>query len=265
MKRVYVNTLRARASKKQLKRNEIVRITSSLGWSPANRDEKGNYLLTDWVSLFHQYVKLSPDLSPNYHQDPDGPNDLSDIAKASDPEGFIAFIYADGNNMGGYLETIQTPAQYRQFSERVFLAMQEAAFKALSKLNPIWIKDGNDRYIFPFEIISIGGDDLILIVPGDKALEIAHEIGVNFDNTFMSHEVYGKAKCPNKAQRYQSQQWVHTAERKLPQFSMSLGFVIANEHTPIAFLEDLAGKLLKSAKSKAKKIKNACGLLRWNS
>ena len=248
-----------RASKRELKSKELVRFTTRLNWSPANQGEKGNYLLTDWVSLFRQYVTLSPDVSPNYDQDPDGPNDLSDIAKASDPKGFIAFIYADGNNMGGYLEKIQTSAQYRQFSERVFVAMQEATFKALAKLEPIWIKDDSDRYIFPFEIISIGGDDLILIVPGDKALEIAHEIGANFDSAFMSRTVYEKAECPDTVQRYQRQQWTDAAHEKLPQFSMSLGFVIANEHTPIAFMEDLASKLLKSAKSRAKKLKTEVG------
>ena len=248
-----------RASKKRLKSNELVPFTKCLNWSPANRGRKGDYLLTDWISLFRQYTMLPLDVLPSYDQDPDGPNDLSDIAQASDPKGFIAFIYADGNNMGGYLEKIQTSAQYRQFSERVFVAMQEATFKALAKLEPIWIKDASDRYIFPFEIISIGGDDLILIVPGDRALEIAHEIGVNFDSAFMSRKVYEKAECPDKVQRYQKQQWTDTADGKLPQFSMSLGFVIANEHTPIAFMEDLAGKLLKSAKSRAKKLKTEVG------
>ena len=249
-----------RASKKQLKKNELVPFTRCLQWSPANRDKKGNYLLTDWISLFHEYVNtLSPQLSRNYKRQPDGPNDLSDIGKASNPEGFIAFIYADGNNMGGYLEKIRTAAQYRQFSERVFVAMQEATFKALAKLKPIEIKDDNPRYVFPFEIISIGGDDLILIVPGDQGLEIAHEIGVNFDEIFMSHSVHEKAECPHKAQRYQRQQWENEADRQLPQFSMSLGLVIANEHTPIAFMEDLAGKLLKSAKAKAKILKTEFG------
>ena len=97
-----------RASKKQLKPNELVPFTKCLQWSPANRNKKGNYLLTDWISLFYEYVKaLSPHVSRNYKKHPDGPNDLSDIGKASNPEGFIAFIYADGNNMGGYLEKIQ--------------------------------------------------------------------------------------------------------------------------------------------------------------
>ena len=248
-----------RASKKRAESNELVPFTGCLNWEPANRGEDGKYPLTDWITLFDEYVTSNSDLTRNYDRDPDGPNDLSDIAKGSDPEGFIAFIYADGNNMGGYLENIATPAQYRQFSERVFVAMQKATFEALSKLKPIWIKGDSDRYIFPFEIISIGGDDLILIVPGDKALKIAHDIGVNFDRIFMSHAVYETAKCPDKAHRYQRQQWTEAADEKLPKFSMSLGFVIANEHTPIAFMEDLAGKLLKSAKKKAKELKTETG------
>ncbi len=227
------------------------------GWEPATRNEQGKWDLKDWGSLFKDYL-LATGKGEKYHpSDPDlesvdGPQDLEDIGNASG--GFIAFIYADGNNMGGYLEDIKTPAQYRQFSERVFIAMQQAAFDALSKhAKP------TEKGILPFEIISIGGDDLILIVPGDKALEIAHEIGVNFDKAFMSQSVYGKAESPEKAQRYQSPQWKSTANSKLPQFSMSLGFVIANEHTPIAFMEDLAGKLLKSAKSRAKKLKTEVG------
>lgn len=229
------------------------------GWEPATRNKQGKWNLKDWGSLFKDYL-LATGKAEKYHpSDPklesiDGPQDLEDIGNASASEGFIAFIYADGNNMGGYLEDIKTPAQYRQFSERVFIAMQKAAFDALAKHAKPTEKD-----ILPFEIISIGGDDLILIVPGDKVLKIAHEIGVNFDKAFMSRSVYRKAECPEKAQRYQSQRWKSTANSKLPQFSMSLGFIIANEHTPIAFMEDLAGKLLKSAKSRAKKLKTEVG------
>ena len=114
-----------RASKKQLKPGELNHFTKPLKWSPANKGKEGEYLLNDWISLYNGYVKVSSDDPPKDEQVPDGPKDLTDIAKASDPENYIAFIYADGNNMGAYLEKIsQTPAQYRQFSERVFIALQ---------------------------------------------------------------------------------------------------------------------------------------------
>ena len=243
-----------RATKKQLKRDELDHYTNSINkWLPANKGENGEYLLTDWISLYNKYV------SQNYEQQPDGPNDLSDIAKASDPENYIAFIYADGNNMGAYLENIETPAQYRQFSERVFVTMQTAAFKALAKLEPVWITDDNDRYVFPFEIISIGGDDLLIIVPGSKAFEIVHAIGENFDSEFNSYAKLKEKDNLPKSQRYKSNDWVEAQEMQ-PVFSMSLGFVIAEGHTPVGFLEHLAGSLLKSAKTRAKTlIKDAGG------
>lgn len=246
-----------RASKKQLKRNELDHYTNPIKWLPANKDENGEYLLTDWISLYNKYV------SQDYEQQPDGPNDLNDIAQASNPDkNYIAFIYADGNNMGGYLENIETPAQYRQFSERVFVAMQTAAFKALAKLEPLWIRDDNDRYVFPFEIISIGGDDLLIIVPGSKVFEIVQAIGENFDSEFNSYDSYAKLKEKDnlpKSQRYKSGEWVD-AQKRQPVFSMSLGFVIAEGHTPVGFLEYLAGSLLKSAKTRAKTlIKDAGG------
>ena len=252
-----------RATKKQLKRDELDHYTNSINkWLPANKGENGEYLLMDWISLYNKYVELFSDVSQEYERDPDGPNDLNDIAKASDPENYIAFIYADGNNMGGYLENIETPAQYRQFSERVFVAMQTAAFKALVKLEPVWITDNNDRYVFPFEIISIGGDDLLIIVPGSKVFEIVHAIGENFDSEFNSYDSYAKLKEKDnlpKSQRYKSSKWVDAQEMQ-PVFSMSLGFVIAEGHTPVGFLEHLAGSLLKSAKTSAKTlIKDAGG------
>ena len=249
-----------RATKKQLKPGVLNHYTNAINkWLPANKDQNGEYLLTDWISLYNKYVKLFSDVSQNYAQEPDGPNDLGDIAKASETENYIAFIYADGNNMGGYLENIKTPAQYRQFSERVFVTMQTAAFKALAKLEPVWIKDDNDRYVFPFEIISIGGDDLLIIVPGSKVFEVVHAIGENFDSEFNSYAKLKEKDNLHKSQRYMSSDWVDVQQMQ-PVFSMSLGFVIAEAHTPVAFLEHLAGSLLKSAKTRAKTlIKNAGG------
>ena len=231
-----------RATKKRIKGAELKRFTDKLKWSPANKGQDGKYLLKDWISLYNEYIKCD--------EEPDGPDDLSDIAAASEKENYIAFIYADGNNMGGYLENIATPAQYRQFSERVFVAMQKAVFDALADhLKP------TDKNVHSFEIVSIGGDDLLLIVPGSNAFDIVHAIGTNFDGQFNSRAKWDESKKDEvqKSQRYQSEDWVDAQEMQ-PVFSLSLGFVIADKHTPVAFLEHLSGSLLKSAKSRAKTL-----------
>ena len=249
------------------------------GWEPATPDGQGGWCLEDWSSLFKKYLQATEKEAQYCESNTNvrgamncattneketqycesnqafelirGPQDLDTIAEASDPKGFISFIYADGNNMGAYLENIATPAQYRQFSERVFIALQKAAFDALAKhLTP------TDKNIHPFEIISIGGDDLILIVPGGKAFDVVHAIGENFDREFDSHAKFPDTEKEKlrKSQRYKQKKWADK-QRMQPAFSLSLGFVIAEEHTPIGFLEHLAHSLLKSAKTKAKTLK----------
>ena len=224
-------------------------------WKPATPDGQGSWCLEDWSSLFKKYLQATGKEKQYCASNQElgniqGPQDLDTIANASAPKGYIAFIYADGNNMGGYLENIETPAEYRQFSERVFIALQKAAFDALAKhLTP------TDKNIHPFEIISIGGDDLILIVPGSAAFDVVHAIGENFDRQFDSQKKY-TAVTPNnlrKSQRYLPEEWAEE-QCMQPAFSLSLGFVIADEHTPVAFLEHLAASLLKSAKSRAKTL-----------
>ena len=225
------------------------------GWEPATRKKKGGWYLEDWGSLFKEYLRQTKKDSKYFtsSQTPEevrGPQQLKTIAAASDPPGFITFIYADGNNMGGYLENVETPAQYRQFSERVFIALQQAAFDALAEhLKP------TDSGILPFEIVSIGGDDLLLIVPGGKAFEVVHAIGKNFDTEFDSHAKFTETEKDKlqKSQRYVPSEWADQQNMQ-PAFSLSLGFVIANEHTPIGFLESLADNLLKVGKAQSKDL-----------
>ena len=225
-------------------------------WEPATPDGQGGWCLKDWSSLFKEYLaatnkKKKYFTSNQTPEDVRGPQRLKTIAEVSDPKGFITFIYADGNNMGGYLDKVKTPAEYRQFSERVFIALQKAAFDALAKyLKP------TDTDILPFEIVSIGGDDLLLIVPGSKAFEVVHAIGENFDKEFNSLTKFTETEISGlrKSQRYMSCKWADKQQMQ-PVFSLSLGFVIADEHTPIGFLERFADSLLKSAKARAKILK----------
>ncbi len=242
---------------KSKEQGNIDRYLSKLsGWQPATQKENGGWNLNDWSTLFKNYLKVTAKAEQYFtedqpYKDVGGPQDLADIADASNPKGFITFIYADGNNMGGYLEKIASPAQYRQFSERVFVAMQKAAFDTLTDhLKP------TNAGVLPFEIISIGGDDLLLIVPGSNAFDIVHAIGTNFDSQFNSRAKWAESKKDEvqKSQRYRSEQWIVDAQEMQPVFSLSLGFVIADEHTPVAFLEHLAASLLKSAKSRAKTL-----------
>lgn len=78
---------------------------------------------------------------------------------------------------------------------------------------------------------------------------------MKFDSQFNSYEKWDESEEDQvqRSQRYKSENWVDEQEMQ-PVFSLSLGFVIAEEHTPVAFLEHLAASLLKSAKSRAKTL-----------
>lgn len=146
--------------------------------------------------------------------------DLEEIGEASGKKGYVGFIYADGNSMGKWLETADSLSQYSHRSHQLKEAIETAVYTSLA--NHL-VQDGTAR---PFEIITIGGDDALLIVPADAALPIARDLCQQFSAGFMLS--------------------THP--------SMSAGVVLAQSSNPIYFLSDLARQLLKNAKRRTREI-----------
>lgn len=183
--------------------------------------------------------------------------DVGEIGQASAPQRYIGIIYADGNNVGRLIATLKTPEAYHKNSAILSQAAQNSVFKALSThLKPVEARSdrGQLRWIHPFEILAIGGDDLLLIVPGHKAFDIALAIGYSFEKELA-------ANLPAMEQALSSQQFVqrYGTETRFqtapytPLIGLSAGVLIAQEHAPIFFLRDLVEELLKSAKRLAKR------------
>ncbi|GGA44827.1 type III-B CRISPR-associated protein Cas10/Cmr2 [Okeania sp. KiyG1] len=181
--------------------------------------------------------------------------------------GFIAYIYADGNNMGGYIQKIKTPEKYKKFSKDIFEATERSVYFALAEhLHPHELKNltdpdnenRNDKWIHPFEILAIGGDDVMLIVPANKALEIAKTIGEKFEEILAEKTGY-KPEAETEKSTYEPEK-VHRYLKQTPNqnkssLSMSTGVLITAEDTPVYYAESLTNQLLKSAKKRAKKLK----------
>ncbi|MEH2317511.1 type III-B CRISPR-associated protein Cas10/Cmr2 [Nostoc sp.] len=205
---------------------------------------------------------------------------LTQVSNASN--GFIAYIYADGNNMGGYIQKqIKTPQKYQEFSQDVELATQYAVYQALAEnLHPHTLKGLNEEesdlrngdLIHPFEIITIGGDDILIVVPANKALEISQMIAERFEGILLKEVnlvqvkpqekekkcILGNYKLkfnnpfePKKIHRYQPL----NAKRSECELSTSIGVLITAINTPIYYAKELINQLLKSAKERAKKLK----------
>ncbi|NER94330.1 MAG: type III-B CRISPR-associated protein Cas10/Cmr2 [Symploca sp. SIO1B1] len=225
-----------------------------------------------WVFKFEQFLKKS-DYQQEYYQGVSRrqvkeARSLTEIGNASN--GFVGYIYADGNNMGGYIQNeLNTPEDYRKLSRDIFTATEESVYHALGQhLHPHKLKDltgenqhRNGAIIHPFEILTIGGDDVILIVPADKALEIAKNIGDKFEQILLEKEDYRiKDKeliaHSRECHRYQGKIPLLPSQGKL---SMSVGVLLASANTPIYYAENLTNQLLKSAKKKAKQLKQWYG------
>ena len=135
-------------------------------------------IFESWVEKFDRFLEHHPHLKNQYYgnikpQKAEIPQRLTHVSNAS--KDFIAYIYADGNNMGGYIQKIRTPEKYQRFSLDVSTATEQAVFYAIAEnLHPHELRNLNDQdsksrnslkngqMVHPFEIITIGGDDIFI-------------------------------------------------------------------------------------------------------
>jgi CRISPR-associated protein Cmr2 len=230
--------------------------------------------LESWVVKFRRFIEKSHYRDRYYQDIPkqkiSEARSLTEIGNAGN--GFVGYIYADGNNMGGYIQKeLKTPQDCRRFSRDIFTATEESVYHALGQhLQPHQLngltgenQHRNGAIIYPFEILTIGGDDVMLIVPADQALAIAKTIGEEFERILLEGEkIQGRndygitdSDIISRSQdchRYQGKISVTPSRCKL---SMSTGVLITADQTPIYYAENLTNQLLKSAKKKAKQLK----------
>ncbi|AFY33108.1 type III-B CRISPR-associated protein Cas10/Cmr2 [Calothrix sp. PCC 7507] len=248
---------------------EIAKRESSRAWYDDAKLEWEPFDIPSWVNKFEKFInkKDNQQLANLYYgavNKVEEARSLREIASASTPSGFVAYIYADGNNMGGYIrQKIKTPQDYRLFSEDIFTATEKSVYKALAQyLHPYqYTPDAKSSrtnkepvWIHPFEIITIGGDDVLLVVPANKALEISKAIGDEFEDILWRTDRYSlQQTTPNLlAHRYTTGN-IPPASKCL--LSMSTGVLITAQDTPIYYADKLVSQLLKSAKKYAKELK----------
>lgn len=171
-----------------------------------------NEQFVDWAEENHRVRLVAPKA-----------NDLHEIGKVSN--GYIGYIYADGNGIGKLLEASDSLNTYSQLSQKLDDATLTAVYSALFQ-NLYQPQTGD---VLSFEIITIGGDDVLLIVPAHTALPVARDICAGF-----------------------GAQMADFAVDEQPPPSMSAGVVIAQDSNPIYFIHDLARQLLKNAKKSAR-------------
>lgn len=102
------------------------------------------------------------------------PKDFNVFREFAHGKDYLGLIYADANGMGKVfsgLDTLQAVQDTAtQVDEAVFNAMGDAVRMHLP------VQSGK----FPFDILLIGGDDIVVVTPAEKALQVAHTLAEKF-------------------------------------------------------------------------------------
>jgi len=249
-------------------------VDSQLEWDFATPENLDPGAVESWVNKFDSFLDETYQKHNDYYgkirpSDVKEARSVREIADASLVKGFVAYIYADGNNMGGYIQKeIKNPEDYQRFSRDIFEATEKSVYVALAKhLKPHKYKPDAESgrrskeevWIHPFEILTIGGDDVMLIVPADRALAIAQTIGEEFEKQLLDNPE--KQNLYSSSKTYDPQLIHRYRDDKIPsgsgqcKLSMSTGVLIAAENTPIYYAEKITNDLLKSAKKRYKNLK----------
>jgi len=103
------------------------------------------------------------------------PKDFNVFREFAHGKEYLGLIYADANGMGKVFSSMDTLQAVQdsatQVDEAVFDAMGDAVRMHLP------VQGGK----FPFDILLIGGDDIVIVTPADKALQVARTLAEKFN------------------------------------------------------------------------------------
>lgn len=204
------------------KRREDRRIKTSLQNYPYTQQSTGKRRIRS--PLWDQVIGL---LLKKEYSIPDGterPNDFNDFQQFVGAKGYLGLIYADGNGMGAKMEHFSTLRERHDFADQVDRAVYEAVCEAIQTHLSVekWNRPGAET-LFPFDLLLLGGDDVLMVTPASVAMDVAGTIAKRF------HELTDK------------------------QHTLSIGVVLAPVKYPFGQLEDLAEETLKYAKTEGAK------------
>lgn len=191
------------------------------------RDGKGRKRQGEIRGRFNRefYERYQPEIQA------DQPENLEDLLRRA-PRKYLAFLYADGNDIGKLLQRIERPEHYQRVSKALTEGTKEALFQALWHVCGAELQRGDVAW--PFEIINIGGDDVVVLLQAGYAWEVAVEFLKRFEDEVNQRLGQGVGWDEGRP------------------VTASCGIAIADMKYPVRYLERLAADLLKEAKKRAK-------------
>ncbi len=207
-----------------------------------------------WLEWLEQQDRAIAGTLQEYADDLRPPT-ISDIGSHQDPlrperdrRGYIGLIYADGNAMGQLVQELDGPEVTAAFSELVDGSIRTACYQALQtvcrreiQLAVRTIRNQESPRPLPADILLLGGDDLLVLLPARRALDFALEVTARFEQ--LTREGQQSPQFPESAKAFFRQRGLDQSG-----LTISCGVVIARDHYPFYLLLELAQELLDSAK-----------------
>ena len=145
---------------------------------------------------------------------------------------WIAMVYGDGNNFGGIVQRLRGVADQLHWSRRLYWTVRGLTELALAEAIRFFAADGSTpaasrkvRFAYyPFEILTIGGDDVAFFAWAPVALKAVERL-----QAFLTREFAQAAGTGPDA-------W--------PPVTFSFGIAIADSHTPARRLQEVAEDVL---------------------
>ena len=94
------------------------------------------------------------------------PEDFNGLGDMSEPKNYMGLIYADGDGMGKILESLNNLNEVKNFSEVVDNAIYQSVHEAILE----YLKPKDTDGYFPFDILMLGGDDLVMVTAAHKVV-----------------------------------------------------------------------------------------------
>jgi GGDEF domain-containing protein len=160
-------------------------------------------------------------------------------------------VYCDGNAMGRLVQQLDSPETTTAFSDIVDGSICEACHEALDWVCASEIaqvrkaqEKGEKLPFLPADILLLGGDDLLVLLPADRALIFAERVA----DIFATRTREKIDKLPAGATRHF---FMNSLQQK--GMTISCGVALAPAKYPFYLLRELAEALLKNAKKKGSK------------
>jgi hypothetical protein len=155
------------------------------------------------------------------------PDDFDALGGSATGKDYLAIIYADGNGMGQMMSGLTSLAQIHGLAQIIDDAVYAAMSAAIKTFLPVALD--KTPPMFPFDILLIGGDDVVIATTAAVALDVACTLASVFHDQTRGRGPGGQ-DC-----------------------SLSVGVVLAPVKYPFGPLEDLAESTLKFAKKEGAK------------